>query len=302
MNTREFALVAFTVLGQMAAGGLLVLLIVRAFAALRGKAAEADRLTDGLLFAIVPIMGLALLASLMHLHNLVNIVKAVPNLGSSWLSREVILSVVFIVVAALYTLLQWRKIAGGALREIVGWIAAIIGMVGVFAMSQVYMIRTEPAWDTPATPLSFFVTSLLLGGLLVAVGLAIRHASLRSTEPQAADLARQALQGIGIGSIVLLGIEFLVLPIYMAFLSTQGVAANQSLHLMISTYGGMLALRLALVFLGGGVLAAILYRSAAQADKEMAFTAVALSAFVLVLAAEVVGRVIFYATRVRLGL
>ncbi len=306
MNTREFALVAFTVLGQMAAGGLLVLMIVRAFAMLRGKREDADRLTDGTMFAIVPIMAVALLASLMHLHNLVNVVKAVPNLGTSWLSREVVISVTFIVVAAVYTFLQWRKIAGGALREIIGWIATLIGLAGIFAMSQVYMIRTEPAWNTFATPISFFVTGLLLGGLLVAAGLAMRHAALRADASDAAakqrELARQALQGIGIGSIVLLGVEFLVLPIYMAFLSTQGAAASASLHEMVFTYGGILFLRLALVFLGAGVLAAVLYRNAASDGKEKVFTTLAFSAFVVVLVAEVMGRVIFYATRVRLGL
>ena len=86
MNTQEWALLTFTILGQMAVGALLVLMVVRAYVSSKASAEEADRMTDGPLFMVVPIMGLALLASLLHLNNPGNIFGAVPNLGSSWLS------------------------------------------------------------------------------------------------------------------------------------------------------------------------------------------------------------------------
>ena len=306
MNMREWALVTFTVLGQMAAGALIVLMIIRAYLSQRGTTETADRLTDGPLFMVVPIMGLALLASLLHLNDPVNVFKAVPNLVSSWLTREVVLAVTFIVVAAIYTFLQWRKIGGNDLREVIGWIGALIGVVQIYAMSHVYMIPTQPAWDTLATPVTFFVTGLMLGTLAVAAGLATNHAILQKNTSEAAakqlELSRESLQGIAVASIVLLGIQFLVLPIYLAYLATQGPAALESLKLMIVTYGDVLAIRLLLVFVGAGLLAAFLYRSAAAAGKEKIFTTLTYSAFVLVLVAEVMGRFLFYATRVRIGL
>jgi DMSO reductase anchor subunit len=306
MNMREWALVTFTVLGQMAAGGLLVLMIIRSYVSKRGTTETADRLLDGPLFMIVPIMGLALLASLLHLNNPVNIFKAVPNLGSSWLTREVSLAVTFIVVAAVYTFLQWRKIGGNDLREVIGWIGALVGVVQIYAMSQVYMIPTQPAWDTLATPVTFFVTGLMLGTLAVAAGLATNHAILQKKASEAAakqlELSRESLQGIAVASIILLGIQFLVLPIYMAYLATQGPAGLETVKLMIVTYGDMLAFRLLLVFVGAGLLAAVLYRSASSASKEKVFTTLTYSAFLLVFVAEVMGRFLFYATRVRIGL
>ncbi len=41
----------------------------------------------------------------------------------------------------------------------------------------------------------------------------------QAPEKQAAQL-RQVLQGIALSAVILLGIEFLVLPIYMAYLAT----------------------------------------------------------------------------------
>lgn len=306
MNTSEWALLTFTILGQLAAGALLVLMVVRLYATAKAGLKEADRMTDGPSFMIVPIMGLALLASLLHLNNLGNVFKAVPNLGSSWLSREVVVSVTFVIAAALFTLLQWRKIGSSGMRTVIGWIAAVIGLVQTYAMGMVYMIRTQPAWNTPATPITFFVTSLLLGVLAVAVALLINYNVNLKKDSKASEkqleLLRGALQGIAISAIVLLGIEFLVLPVYMAYLATQGAAALESLQMMTGTYGVALVVRLLFVFVGVGLLAAYLYRDASSAGKEKTMVALVYSAFVLVLAGEVMGRFLFYATHVGIGL
>lgn len=303
MDIREWALLIFTILGQLAAGALLVLMIVRAYAVAKAGVQEADRMTDGPLFMVVPIMGLALLSSLLHLNNLGNVVKAVPNLGTSWLSREVVIAVTFVVIAGAYTLMQWRKIGPTILRDIIGWIATLVGLVQIYAMAMVYMIRTQPSWNTIATPITFFATTLLLGALAVALALVINYNSIQKKDAKAGEkqlgLLRGALQGIAITAIILLGIEFLILPFYMAHL---GSAALQSLKMMTETYGLTLILRLLLVFLGAGVLAMYLFRNASETGKEKTLAVLASSAFVLVLVAEVMGRFLFYATHVRIGL
>ena len=103
-------------------------------------------------------------------------------------------------------------------------------------------------------------------------------------------------------SIVLVGVEFLVMPLYMAYLSSQGTAALQSLNMIISSFGAMLALRLILVFIGAGILAVYLYRNAPNLGKENTLSTLVYSALFLVLVSEVMGRYIFYATHVRIGL
>lgn len=305
MNTQEWALLIFTILGQMAVGALLVLVVVHAYVSSKAGAEEADRMIDGPLFMIVPIMGLALLASLMHLNNLKNIFGAVPNLGSSWLSREVVLSVTFVVLAALFNFLQWRKIGSSRLRTVIGWIAVIVGILQTYAMGMVYMIRTQPAWNTLATPVTFFVTTLLLGVLAVSVALVVNYfmnlKKANSAETQL-GLLHNTLQGTTVSAIILLGIEFLVFPIYLAYLATQGTAALESVKILTGSYGIALTIRLLLVFIGAGVLAAFMFRNTATMSKEKAISYLVYSAFIIVLVGEVMGRFLFYAAHVRIGL
>lgn len=298
MVTREWALLIFTILGQMASGALLTLMLIRAFAIRKTNVQQANRLTDGPLFIVVPIMALALLASLFHLGNLINITKAVPNLGTSWLSREVIVAVVFVVLAALYTFLQWRKLSTELIRATIGWIAALVGQFQTIAMIMVYMIRTQPAWNTFATPITFLVTSFLLGVLVVAAALVATRAIGDETQT---DLLHSTLRGIAITSIALVGVEFVVLPIYVLYLSTQGASALQTMSSMFGTYTAVLVLRLLLVFVGGGVLGAYLYENAAN-GKERNLALLVYSAFILVLIAEAMGRFLFYATHYSIGL
>lgn len=298
MDIREWALLIFTILGQISTGALVVLMIVRAYAVRKAGVEQANRLTDKPLYYVVPIMLLALLASVFHLGNPINIARAVPNLGSSWLSREVIAAVAFVIVAGLYTIMQWRKIGPDVVRTVIGWIAALTGLFQTYAMARVYMIRTQPSWNTFATPITFIVTSLLLGALLIAAILV----STRSGTKEQVGLLSGALRGIALAAIVLVGVEFVVLPIYTIYLSTQGEAALQSLSAMAGTFGGILILRLVFVFLGAGVLGFYLYDTASTAGKEKALATIVYSAFILVLVGEVFGRYIFYATHVRIGL
>jgi anaerobic dimethyl sulfoxide reductase subunit C (anchor subunit) len=305
MNTREWALLTFTILGQMAVGGLLALMIVRAYISSKAGAQEADRMTDGPLFMVVPIMGLALLASLLHLNNPGNIFGAVPNLGSSWLSREVVISVTFVVLAALYTFLQWRKIGSPGLRTVIGWITVVVGLVQTYAMGRVYMIRTQPAWNTFATPITFFVTTLLLGALAVTVALVVNYSvNLRkaTSADKQLELLRNTLQGTAVSAIILLGIEFLVYPLYLAYLATQGTAALESVKILTGSYGVTLTIRLLLVFIGAGILAAFMFRNAVTMNREKVMPYLVYSAFLLVLVGEVMGRFLFYAAHVRIGL
>lgn len=298
MDIREWALLIFTIFGQVSTGALLVLLIVRLYAVGKAGVEQADRLTDKPLYTVVPIMLVALLASLFHLGSPLNIARAVPNVGTSWLSREVVAAVAFVILAGLYTILQWRKIGPDIVRTILGWIAGLVGLYQTYAMALVYMIRTQPAWNTFATPITFLTTSFLLGTLLVA---AVLVATRSGTNEQAA-LLRGVLRGLAVAAIVLVGVEFVILPIYTAYLSTQGAAAQQSLSAMVGPFAGVLVLRLVFVFLGAGVLGFYLYENASAAGKEKTLAAVAYFAFLFALVGEVLGRYIFYATKVGIGL
>lgn len=305
MNVSEWALIFFTILGQMSVGAFLILGVVHFFASRKAGMEEADRLTDNALYAILPVMVLAFLASFLHLGHIANAPKAVTNLATSWLSREILFGVVFAVVAFLFAFLQWRKIGSFVLRSIVAVIAGLIGIGLVFSMASVYMMETQPSWNTFFTPLQFSVTTLLLGAMALGAAFVANYAYIRRKTPDCADvqcdLLRSIMRWIAIGSIVLLGVEFVAIPIYLALLASQGAEAASTASLMLNNFGVVFGFRLLLAFLGAGVFGIFITQSALNPGKERILSYFAYSAFVLVFAGEILGRFLFYATRVHIG-
>ena len=176
MELREWALIVFTILAQMSVGAFWVLGIVHYYATRKAGVEEADRMSDRALLAIIPVLVLGMLASLLHLGNPFSAYKAVTNLGTSWLSREILFGVLFLVFGALYAFLQWRKIGSVAVRNVIAWVAALLGIGLVYSMASVYMLYSQPAWNTLATPISFFVTALLLGALAMGAAFVWNYA------------------------------------------------------------------------------------------------------------------------------
>jgi anaerobic dimethyl sulfoxide reductase subunit C (anchor subunit) len=307
MDVREWALIAFTILTQMSVGAFVVLGVVHFFASRSAGEAEADRLSDRALLAIGPVIVLALVASLFHLGNPLNAYRAVTNLATSWLSREVLASVVFTATGALFALMQWRKIGSFAVRNVIAWITALVGLFQVYSVSMVYQLPTQPAWDMLATPITFFATALLLGVLAIGVAFVANYAYVQRQAPGSAavqsELLRGSLRWIAVASVVLLGVELVVAPLQVAYLAAgPTAAARASAELMFGEYGLIFGLRLALAFLGAGILGLFLYRSAVSAGQEQLMGSLAYGAFALVVISEVLGRFVFYAAHVKIGL
>lgn len=306
MNVREIALITFSILAQMSVGSLLVLQVVRFFAARKAGEAQADKLTDRAMLVIWPVLGLAMLASLLHLGTPLGAYRAVTNVGSSWLSREILLAVLFGVAGVGFAAMQWLKIGTAALRNVVAWIAVVIGLALVYAMASVYMIPTAPSWNTVATPISFFATALLLGALAMGAAFVANYVYVQRKDPSCAqvqcELLRGAVRWIALASLLLLGVEFVVAPLQIAFLAGGEAAAATSAAMMVGDFGLAFAVRLVLVFIGAGVLAIFLYQKAQTPGQESALSGLVYGAFALVLVSEVVGRFLFYATHVRIGL
>lgn len=306
MGAREWALIIFTILGQMSVGAFVVLGFVHFFAVRKAGAEEADRLSDRALLAIGPVLILGMVASLFHLGNPFNAYRAIMNFETSWLSREILFGVTFAVLGGVFAIMQWRKIGSFGLRNVIAWITAVVGLVFVYSMSQVYMLPTQPSWDAVATPVSFFVTTFLLGALAIGVAFVANIAYLKRKADESLqvqmELLRGSLRWISFASILLLGIELIVSPLYIANLAVGGGAALASVQLMIGDMGLVLALRLILVFIGAGVFGIFLYQSSLSADKMNLIAAFALGAFTLVLVSEVMGRFLFYATHVTVGI
>ena len=119
--------------------------------------------------AAAALTGISLITSFFHLGSPLKAVMALSNIKKSWLSREILLLLVFVSVV-LFLLLVIRL--SRAYRGLQGLIALMGGAAGILliaAMSKIYMLPAVPLWNRITTPLSFFVDTLLLGGLASAV-------------------------------------------------------------------------------------------------------------------------------------
>ena len=304
MDVREWALITFSVLAQMSVGSFIVLGVVHFLVQRRSGEKQANELSDRALLAIFPVLGLGLIASLLHLGNPINAYKAVTNLGTSWLSREILFGVLFAVVGFVFAVMQWRKIASFAVRNIVAIIAALIGIVLVYSMSMVYMLPTRLSWNLVTTPISFFVTTLLLGVLAMGAAFVANYWYVQRKNPGCASeqcvLLRDSLKWFAVSSIVLLGCQFVVVPMSLALMALVGAPASASM--MVGEFGVVFVLRLVLVFFGAGVLGIFVYRAAQSPGQENVMGMLAYAAFALVLVGEVLGRFLFYSTMSLFGL
>jgi len=305
MNLRDWALIAFTILVQMSVGSIWVLLIARYFASRKYSTEAADRLTDRALYALIPVIALGFLASLFHLGSPFTAYRAVSNLGTSWLSREILFGVIFAVLASGFAFLQWRKLGSAGLRNVVAWLAGLVGLAMVYSMSHVYMLKSQPSWNSWATPVSFFATTFLLGALAMGAAFVANYGYLQRKQPGCADeqctLMRETLRWLALVAMILLGVELVVLPIYLVSVASANSAGYASIKLFSGSLGWLLVLRVALVFLGAGVFGMFLYQNAMSAGKEKVVGTIAYMAFLVVLAAEVLGRILFYVSHIKVG-
>jgi anaerobic dimethyl sulfoxide reductase subunit B (iron-sulfur subunit) len=140
----EMPLVAFTLLVQMAVG---------AFWAAQWMT-EAIPLIPYLLIGAC--LGLGGFFSFAHLGAKRNAWRAPFHLKKSWLSREILFVGLFGA--------GW--LAGFVLPEM-KWITSFLGVGLIYSMAKVYQLRPMPAWNTWRTTAGFFITSALLGHLLI---------------------------------------------------------------------------------------------------------------------------------------
>ncbi len=164
----EWPLVLFTVLGQCVAGGL----IITGLAWLTGTENERPRIVRAMFFLWV-LMGIAFIASVMHLGSPLRAFNSLNRLGHSPLSNEIASGSLFFAVGGLW----WLVAVLGKMPDTLGkiWliVAMALGVLFIFAMTRVYQIDTVPTWHNGYTTLGFFLTAFLGGPLLGALLLAV---------------------------------------------------------------------------------------------------------------------------------
>ena len=143
----ELPLVVFTLLIQMAVGMVIGSLVL-----------PAIPLPVLLATGILLLVGASV--SFLHLGRKRNAWRAILHLNKSWLSREILMAVLFGAAWAVEIGLKlfWEVTPNP-------WPMAILGFGLIYSMSRIYLLRAVPSWNNWCTPATFFLSTAVLGAL-----------------------------------------------------------------------------------------------------------------------------------------
>ncbi|WP_260864469.1 dimethyl sulfoxide reductase anchor subunit family protein [Citrobacter sp. Marseille-Q6884] len=274
----EWPLVLFTVLGQCVAGAL----IVSGAGWLTAKeTATKQRIVRGMFFLWV-VMGIGFLASVMHLGSPLRALNSLNRVGESALSNEIACGSLFFAVGGFWWLVAFIGKMPAALGKIWLLVSMILGVVFVWAMTNVYQIDTVPTWYNGYTTVAFFMTMLLAGPLFAAL------------------LLRAA--GVSFNATPFASLSVLALLISAAVIALQGLSLGlihssvQQANALVPDYGSLQVWRIVLLAAGLGCWICPLIR---RKDPHIAGLALGL---VLVLVGEFIGRGLFYGLHMTVGM
>lgn len=306
MEVREWALPVYTILMQLATGSLLALWLMRWTMGRHHGYAAMDEIGRIPLSAIFVTAVVAIAGSHFHLSRPYLSMLAMLNLRTSWLSREVLFTAIFLASVTALTYLLWFVRGYPRLKMALGWIGIGAGVVSVYCMAMIYLLPTQAMWNSPLTVASFLVTVVLLGVMAVSVMVVMDFKVSEISDKVGITLRGRIIRRTFIWLAAVAGVTAmitLVLNLLVVLALRQGdVSALTSLELLLNLYRPLLILRYVTLFAGiawFGLTALLLYK---RPFTELAITTPIYLACLLVLISEILDRFLFYATHVRLGI
>ena len=305
MNLREWALPVYTILMQFAIGALFVLWWHRAVGMKHLDPRKTDRILRKPVLVVLAVIVVAIAGSHLHLSRPQLSFLAVLNFAHSWLSREIVFTMVLLVTCAVLAYLIWFEEGRTGLKTALGWLAVVSGVVVIYCMSHIYLMPTQPTWNTWVTVLVFFGTALLLGAAAAAALLIMDSVFSAPSEPELAAIRSEMLQQTAlryVGLTVVGSAGIVSLNLYQIVTMRAGDAlAQTSLDLLFGVYGPLFGARLVALVAGVGLLvltAVWIYRRRKTLEEVVVPIHLAC---LLVVVSEILGRFLFYATHVRVG-
>lgn len=306
MNVREWALPVYTILVQLAVGALFVLWMIRTLAHLKLKSVDFDRVIRNPILVIAATVMIGMVGAHFHLSRPYLSFLAILNIKTSWLSREILFSVLFFLTTVYLWYLTRRPGEQQKRITALGWLAITFGFAIVYTMAQIYLLPTQIAWDSQSVIVSFFTTSILLGAITVATLLVL---GLRFSEIQNnADVdIHNLIIKFSFGGLALLILASVVVrgavTLYQInMLQTGDAIASASLSLLIDFYLPILILRYILMIYAAFSLGFTVYRIYRPGSNLLLITTPVYVSCLLLLVGEILGRFLFYASHIRIGI
>ncbi|MDO4502386.1 MAG: dimethyl sulfoxide reductase anchor subunit [Coriobacteriia bacterium] len=222
-------LALFTTLGALGAGAFVGLAIAFVKGGLTAEQEQAaDRKTP--IFFVVALLGL--IAAVFHLTAPLAGFNVVNGIGRSPLSNEVAVFSLFMVVAAVYSVMAFTGKLGGARKGLV-LVTAVLALVLGVMMGMAYMVYTIPSWNNPGTVMQM-LGFVLAGSALALVALpagdgtkAVKLASVAGLVLAVVGLAVQVMVTGGVTAAMVTGAALVsqALPLVLVAVVLAVVAA-----------------------------------------------------------------------------
>lgn len=303
MNIREWTLPVYTILTQLAAGSLFTLWVIRTCTFIKFERKEMDRIIRIPILIILITAVVAIIGAHFHLSRPFLSFLAISNFHTSWLSRELVFNLLFLFSTFLLWILVWFTKGHNKIKTIMGWAGIIFGCTTDYCMSRIYLLSSQPAWNTPLTTLSFFTTMILLGVVTIPelLEMDLIYSKSRQNENQG---VRVQIILKSLNWIILIAIGMVIVTIglnYFQIVSLRNgdISAQTSLKLLLDLYLPLFIIRFAFLFIGVGWL---VYIGAASKRVKNVSEKLATPIFMacqLVVIAEILDRFLFYAIHVR---
>lgn len=267
----ELPLAVFTTLAPVGAGAFIALAI--AFAA--GKFSDEQlKAIDKMTLVPFVVAAIGFIASMAHAANPAHAFGIFTGLGSSPLSNEVCIGMVFMLVALVYVILALAGKLGGA-RKGLAIVVAVLGAVFALFVGAAYMIPTVQSWDSVLVPLQMlgfalaggvalgalvlmlakvgdeafaplskpFTYVVIAGGVLALVGI-IGFAAMVSGQANAVQ-AGSALLGAAAPCLVIGTILIVVSVVEVVLACRKGMASAAAIRATVEAIVGVFLVRLA---------------------------------------------------------
>jgi anaerobic dimethyl sulfoxide reductase subunit C (anchor subunit) len=307
MNVREWALPVYTILMQLTTGSITVMWILRSISVSEYGREKIDQVFSNTITVIFFTIAVAFAGSHFHLSKPYLSILSVLNIHTSWLSREILFSVLFFLTVGSLAFVDRFRATKWHLKTILGWLAILFGWASIYCMAKIYMLPTQISWNTSITMYSFVFTSLLLGiiALITLLIMDLKYVELFDLAKANlyVGLIRKFLHWLVLAAMLIVMVQ-VALNIYQIILleNNDHPTAQASLELLLNVYPVLFGMRLGLIIAGVGVLGAVAYKHLHNREpiKDLLFSAYI--ACLLVLVGEILGRFLFYAVHVRIGL
>lgn len=276
----EWALLIFTICLQGAIGGTAMLaLFYKKISTLGEEKTYQIFKLPLIVFASLSIIGLA--ASFAHLGTPLNALNTVRNFGSSWMSREIVFTGVFIagVFITLALALAKKKVSLAALAA-----TALVGLADIYCMAAIYANSLVSGWNSLHTYTSFYGTAFVLGPVLAA---ALIIPGLRATEKEnlAGDVVKYSFNILMAG----IAVQLTGLAVFATALPEVYMIEGLNAMAVLAGYKGTVAARWLVEIAGAGIFAYLAF----SVNKKVQ-PAVVYAALLVLLAAEGMSRYLFY--------